>query len=224
MQRPSNNEVTTTFGYVAGYPLNGGYHMGVDFSYIPDDVIYAPEDGNYRLYPDNGSLGNAIHMLTDNRHHAFGHTSKYLISDNQFVTRGTPIAVMGDTGAAQGVHLHWALAINGGLVDPLTQVNETFKGGQTVIPTKDLLNALFRNFRGREASPEEIDQYVGKVLYDDLIPVLDTGDEHNAWVDAAHLGQATSGTPAVPQSTLDQISQSNNILVKLAQWLHIPGF
>lgn len=143
MQRPSNCPVTTPFGYVKGYPLNGGYHMGVDFAYIPDNVIYAPEDGNYRLYPNNGSLGNAIHMWVGNRHHAFGHTSKYLITDNQFCKRGTPIAIMGETGAAQGVHLHWALAINGALVDPLSQVNESFIKGDDMKITELLADAMY---------------------------------------------------------------------------------
>lgn len=129
MQRPSLGAITTPFGQVAGYPLNNGFHQGVDFSPYPDPYIYAPEDGAYRLYPNNGTLGNAIHMWVGNRHHAFGHTSEYLITDNQTVRRGTRIAKMGATGAADGVHLHWALAINNSLVDPLSQVNEAFIGG-----------------------------------------------------------------------------------------------
>lgn len=141
--------------------------MGVDFSYVPDNKIYAPEDGNYRLYPNNGTLGNAIHMWTGNRHHAFGHTSKYLITDNQFVKRGTPIAIMGATGAADGVHLHWALAINGSLVDPLTQVNESFIGGNAVI-VQDApnwygrLNKLHWQVRGREMGRASFLNFVGK--------------------------------------------------------------
>jgi len=167
MQRPSNCPVTTPFGYVKGYPLNGGYHMGVDFAYTPDNKIYAPEDGNYRLYPNNGSLGNAIHMWTGNKHHAFGHTSKYLITDNQFCKRGQPIAIMGATGAADGVHLHWALAINGSLVDPLSQVNESFIKQGEDMPIPDADNYYWRYgqklallTRGRQLTRDEFRKHI----------------------------------------------------------------
>lgn len=161
MQKPSNNAVTTVFGYVPGYPLNGGYHMGVDFGSSPDLTIYAPEDGNYQLVPNNGTLGNAVHMYTGNRHHAFGHTSKYLITNNQFVKQGQPIAIMGATGAAQGVHLHWALAINNSLVNPLSQVTNVTQGGK-IMDTDAKVAAQYFTLRGSVGTAAERKAWIGK--------------------------------------------------------------
>lgn len=124
MVRPSKSPVTTPFGQVPGYPLNNGFHKGVDFSPVPDSTIYAAEAGVVTLTPNDGTLGNSIHMYIGNHHHAYGHTSKYLVANGTRVAEGQPIAVMGATGAADGVHLHWALAIDGVLVNGLDYVTE----------------------------------------------------------------------------------------------------
>lgn len=63
------------------------------------------------------------------------------------------------------------------------------QGGNEVIPTKDLLTALFMNMRGRAPNPEEVDAYVGKITYNDFIPILNSGNEHDAWVTAGKTGQ-----------------------------------
>lgn len=122
MIRPSQNAVTLPFGSTDPPYSPGNAHKGTDFAPSPDNRIYAPEAGQCVLRPDDGSCGRAIHMYVGNRHHAFCHTSRYLVAPGEYVQQGQAIAVMGDTGFAQGVHLHWALAINGTLVDPLSQV------------------------------------------------------------------------------------------------------
>jgi hypothetical protein len=95
-----------------------------------------------------------------------------------------------------------------GQLDVERIVNAAKQGGDEVIPTRDLLNALFRNFRGRDASDAEAERYINSVTYNDLIPSLDSGDEHNAYVDAAHLGQVAKRD--------DWLGQINSLTAKLA--------
>lgn len=62
------------------------------------------------------------------------------------------------------------------------------KEDDTMIPTADLLNALFWRFRKRHASPAEQAKYVGKISYNDLIPLLNTGDEADRTARLLELG------------------------------------
>ncbi len=122
MIRPTNNVVTLKYGATTPPYAPGNPHIGVDFSYLPDDKIYMPEDGVVKLTPDDGTCGRSIHITVGNRHHALCHTSKYLVKDGQYCKEGKAIAIMGDTGYAFGKHLHWALKVGGVFVDPLKQV------------------------------------------------------------------------------------------------------
>jgi hypothetical protein len=47
-----------------------------------------------------------------------------LVTDGQYCKEGKAIAIMGDTGRAEGKHLHWALKVGGVFVDPLKQVTK----------------------------------------------------------------------------------------------------
>lgn len=140
MISPAKTRVTTPFGWVKGYPLYNqsypgygnapgpgyGFHTGVDFSWSPDNKIYMPEDGIVQLFPWDGKSydGNAIVVAVDNRRHFMGHIKKggFLVGNGQRVAKGTPIAIMGDTGFAIGVHLHWGLRIDGKLVNGLNYI------------------------------------------------------------------------------------------------------
>ncbi len=150
MIRPSQNPVTLPFGATTPPYSPGSPHIGVDFSPLPDNKIYSPEAGAVECRPNDGTCGRAIHMFVGNRHHAFCHTSQYLVSDGQQVSEGQAIAIMGDTGFAQGVHLHWALTVNGTLVDPLSQVKgeEMFNEGDRVNINQYLYGKDMGRFHG----------------------------------------------------------------------------
>ncbi len=140
MRHPTNTARTVPFGWVKGYPLNKnynapnkpagdyGYHMGTDYAYSPDDpYLYAPEDGEVTFVPNNGSMGNAVYLKIGNRFWGFGHNSSYLVGlDNgDWVTEGEKLAVMGDTGAADGKHCHAALQVSGVLTDCYEYINQS---------------------------------------------------------------------------------------------------
>lgn len=126
MIRPSKSPVTAPYGYSPGYQNGQVKHTGVDFAHSPDDKIYMPEDGIVTVVPWNGTSkeGNAIYINVGNRRHLLGHISKFLVSNGQMIMKGHPIAIMGETGYAFGIHLHWGLSVGGVLVDPLTLVTE----------------------------------------------------------------------------------------------------
>lgn len=62
------------------------------------------------------------------------------------------------------------------------------KEEKAMVPTVDLLNALFWRFRKRHTTPAEQERYVGKISYDELIPLLNTGDEADRAARLLELG------------------------------------
>lgn len=124
MQAPAKTKITQPFGYDPSYPVNNGWHRGTDFSSSPDKTVYMPEDGTVLYRTLNGNDGNAIYITVGNRVHALCHLERNLVGTNTFQKQGTPIGIMGQTGAAIGVHLHWAVKVNGVFVDPMTLIGE----------------------------------------------------------------------------------------------------
>lgn len=155
MVRPTQNPLTPGYGFgstLSPYSASSP-HKGVDFLPTPDNRIYMPEDGVVQQVPNNGTCGNAIHIYVGNRHHALCHTSQYLTPNSVFQKQGTPVAVMGDTGNAQGIHLHWALTIDNVLVDPLKQVT-----GVAMIEPQTIIST-FADFRVPGPTDEQIKYY-----------------------------------------------------------------
>jgi hypothetical protein len=127
MRLPSYNAITLGFGSTNAPYSASNPHKGVDFAPDPDPVIYCPEDGQISLVLNDPSMGDSIHLWTENRHHAFCHTSKRFVSPGEQVKAGDRLGVMGHTGyvvpsGPAGTHLHWALAVDGQLVNPLSFV------------------------------------------------------------------------------------------------------
>jgi murein DD-endopeptidase MepM/ murein hydrolase activator NlpD len=52
----------------------------------------------------------------------YAHLSRVLVHVGQRVTRGEPIAAIGNSGLSTGPHLHYEVHVNGKVVDPLTYV------------------------------------------------------------------------------------------------------
>src|SRR5260221_8877272 len=114
MTLPSKSPITLPFGATSDPYTASNPHKGTDFSYIPDNQIYAPFSGKVTLVPNNGNDGNGIYMTeTNGNFHGLLHSSKYLVTNGSNVTEGQPIAIMGETGYAFGVHLHWCVKVNG---------------------------------------------------------------------------------------------------------------
>jgi hypothetical protein len=136
MIRPSNNPITLLYGATSAPYSPSSPHIGVDFAPANDPSIYAPEDGKITWTDDTNDMGQALHLWAGNRHHALCHTSQRLVPNGAVVKQGQKIGVMGFSGwvvpaGPAGTHLHWALAVDGKLIDPLSTVTGG-KGGQVM--------------------------------------------------------------------------------------------
>lgn len=134
----TNLPITGTFDITAIYGQRGKYwtngHKGVDFV-ANDKNIYCTCDGVVRViaYDPNGwgqyvSIGDA-----EGRKHIFCHLQKDVIrvKVGQKVNRTTLIGLMGDTGNATGVHLHFQINDkNNNPIDPTPYLGIPNKKGK----------------------------------------------------------------------------------------------
>lgn len=134
MRVPSTNPVTLRFG-VTDYPYSKtNPHVGIDFFPSPDLAIYAPEGGRITLLRNDPQMGNSVHLYVGNRHHAFCHMSQITVPNGAEVKEGDKLGIMGYSGyvvpaGPLGTHLHWALAVDNILINPLTLITPG-KGAQ----------------------------------------------------------------------------------------------
>lgn len=174
MRKPSNNEVTLKFGAYgeAGYTKESP-HKGVDFGHSPDPNIYAPFSGKVTQVPLNGNDGNGTYMTDpQGRYHGLLHASKYLVPDGSTVQEGQAIAVMGETGLAQGVHLHWAVKQNGQFIDGLTLVNQVSE--EYIMNEEDAKQLFTSIYHQVPASRDQYAGWVGKYTRDQAKAERDT--------------------------------------------------
>lgn len=125
MRAPATTEITLEYGNTtdAGYtPSNP--HAGVDFSWHPDDNIYAPEDCTVTAVGYMGTAGLATDLEAGNHKHRMCHQSGSYVKVGDRVKAGQIIGVMGDTGAAIGPHLHWVMWVDGVRVNGMDYVNQ----------------------------------------------------------------------------------------------------
>lgn len=177
MRKPSNNTITLPFGSTLPPYSASSPHKGTDFSYLPDNKIYAPFGGKVSQIPNNGNDGNGTYMTDpQGRFHGFLHASKYLVSNGSYVQEGQAIAIMGETGFAQGVHLHWAVKQNGVFIDPMSIISS--EGGDMPDYIKAPQHAsLWAAYFNRAPTKEEVDRDVGKKTYESMVNELDQSSE-----------------------------------------------
>lgn len=113
---PAEGHVTSNFGRRGGRR----YHYGIDIKAHTGDTIYAAFDGKIRVrsYERRG-FGNYIVIRHINGLETlYGHMSKFLVDENDFVMSGDPIGLAGNTGRSFGSHLHFETRFLGKPIDP----------------------------------------------------------------------------------------------------------
>lgn len=109
--------VTVPFGFIEGYPVNGGRHYGWDYPCGEGTVCYAVADGliveaNVNRptgYPgiQDGAWGLCVTLqVADGLLVDYCHLSQNLISVGERVGRGRMIGLTGASGLTFGDHLH----------------------------------------------------------------------------------------------------------------------
>ncbi|MFV0424701.1 MAG: peptidoglycan DD-metalloendopeptidase family protein [Bacilli bacterium] len=117
-----------------GRPTQGGYfsspfgprwgvnHDGIDIAGLPTgSTIMSVYDGVVVYTGYQGARGNLVIIDHQNGFVTYSqHLSDINVSVGDTVYKGQRIGGMGSTGYSTGVHLHFEIFINGGLVDPMT--------------------------------------------------------------------------------------------------------
>jgi murein DD-endopeptidase MepM/ murein hydrolase activator NlpD len=100
----------------------GRPHHGIDLANPEGGFVYAAGDGRVVRAEYYGGYGNTVELDHGRGVRTlYGHLSEIDtdLHAGDFVARGAPIARMGMTGNATGVHLHYEVWIGDLLVDPL---------------------------------------------------------------------------------------------------------
>jgi murein DD-endopeptidase MepM/ murein hydrolase activator NlpD len=132
-----NFNVTGKFGIVRAGLDTKRPHSGIDMKAVTGTELYSPGYGKVVKSDmgDNGGCGGSIWINHDNGLESrFCHCSKIDVKLGDKVKRGQLIGLTGGgkndpgRGFSTGSHLHYTLAKNGTLVDPLDYVDTKFYG------------------------------------------------------------------------------------------------
>lgn len=116
--------VTAVFGQTGRYWKDG--HKGTDF--VSDDKnVYAATGGRVRVVAyDPSGWGNYVSVGDkDGYRHLYCHLQSVSVTIGQELKEGDVIGVMGRSGNASGVHLHYQInTAAGAALDPMTFLNK----------------------------------------------------------------------------------------------------
>jgi murein DD-endopeptidase MepM/ murein hydrolase activator NlpD len=103
-------------------------HLGIDYRAAIGDQVPATNAGKIVYAGDLFYTGWTViidHGL--DIFSVYGHLSKTLVKEGQFVVRGELIGLSGNTGRTSGPHLHWGVKVQGQYVDGFVLIDETKK-------------------------------------------------------------------------------------------------
>ena len=113
---PVDGRMTSNFGRRG----SRRYHYGIDIKAQTGDTIYAAFDGKIRVkrYEGNGYGYYLVIRHLNGLETVYGHLSKFLVEENDFVNSGHPIGLAGNTGRSFGSHLHFETRFLGKPINP----------------------------------------------------------------------------------------------------------
>ena len=113
----SNTKITSKFG-----PRRRRMHNGIDVKVYIGDTIRAAFNGKVRVVKNQGrrtGYGKYVIIRHDNGlETVYGHLSKQLVSEYQYVEAGEVIGLGGNTGRSTGSHLHFETRFLGQAINP----------------------------------------------------------------------------------------------------------
>jgi murein DD-endopeptidase MepM/ murein hydrolase activator NlpD len=109
---PVDGRMTSNFGRRG----SRRYHYGIDIKAQTGDTIYAAFDGKIRVkrYEGNGYGYYLVIRHLNGLETVYGHLSKFLVEENDFVNSGHPIGLAGSFGS----HLHFETRFLGKPINP----------------------------------------------------------------------------------------------------------
>ncbi|MDO4703969.1 LysM peptidoglycan-binding domain-containing protein [Tannerella sp.] len=114
---PVDNELVVTSKYG---PRRRRMHRGIDLKVHVGDTIRSAFSGKVRIKSfERRGYGNYLVIRHPNGLETiYGHLSRFLVSENEIVKAGQPIALGGNTGRSTGPHLHFETRFLGEAIDP----------------------------------------------------------------------------------------------------------
>ena len=111
----TNTKITSKFG-----PRRRRMHNGIDVKVYIGDTIRAAFSGKVRMVKyERRGYGQYIVIRHDNGLETiYGHLSKQLVSEDQYVEAGEVIGLGGNTGRSTGSHLHFETRFLGQAINP----------------------------------------------------------------------------------------------------------
>lgn len=105
MHEPITGDVISNFNRCN----NATRHDGIDIAAPVGRNVYAAYRGTVRFTGTYNGYGTTIDMTHDQRTYwtRYAHLSRIVVREGQFVERGTKIGESGQTGNAEGPHLHF---------------------------------------------------------------------------------------------------------------------
>lgn len=113
---PAEGYMTSNFGRRG----SRRYHYGIDLKAQTGDTIYAAFDGKIRVksFERAGYGYYVVIRHVNGLETVYGHLSKFLVKENDFVKSGEPIGLAGNTGRSFGSHLHFETRFLGKPINP----------------------------------------------------------------------------------------------------------
>jgi murein DD-endopeptidase MepM/ murein hydrolase activator NlpD len=101
------------------------FHYGVDLKLQVGDTIYASFSGKVRIidYERRGYGHYVVLRHNNGLETVYAHLSRVLVSHDQIVCSGTPIALGGNTGRSTGPHLHYEIRYLGNAINPVKLID-----------------------------------------------------------------------------------------------------
>lgn len=114
---PHPGYVTSNYGYRRRFRRE---HKGIDIKAITGDTIRSAFNGKIRLtnYERRGYGYYIIVRHENGLETVYGHLSKFLVKEDQYVKAGDPIGLAGNTGRSFGSHLHFETRYMGIPINP----------------------------------------------------------------------------------------------------------
>lgn len=108
-------------GYISQY--FSYYHPAIDIVNSSGPAVVAGDSGRVEIagWPDRTGYGNRVIIDHGNGFTTlYAHLAKVLVSPGDYVGKGQTIGIMGTTGRATGIHVHFEIRKNGVVLNPLS--------------------------------------------------------------------------------------------------------
>jgi len=121
--------ITSGFGWrISPFTEELQWHTGIDMASVYNAKIIAPADGvvvecwpppDHYWHGHSDLGGMLIIEHSDGIRTVYGHLSKTFVWGKDTVKRGQTLGIIGDTGKARGIHLHYEVFKDGSHVNPI---------------------------------------------------------------------------------------------------------